>query len=591
VTNLARIPALVPALVFCLALPLCASQRDACPEETPEPTIAAQQLFKQQRWRELVDCFPARPEQPAILDYYQGIALARLERWDEARRALEAGAAKTPGDKRFPLELAGLAFKRGLRPTAREHVRGVLRLDPSDDYANNFLGTLYFLDGNLDAALKYWNRAGRPRIEQVGPSAGLRLDPVLLDRAFAFAPGSILRLSELETSRRRLDLLEVFPVARFELQARSDEQFDLDFRALERNGWGSSRWGVAAGLLRGIPYETIHAEYFNAGGKATNVRSLLRWDSNKRRAFVELSRPLAGEARHRYRVFFDARDEDWSMAQAEGVTSAVPGTLPSTASIALEDFGYQQQEAGFELTSAVSGRFTWSSGASLANRGFQDVGLLPGSLPAGPLTEVPALFADGWRAQAHAAVDFRLWRLPEQRMTLDSSADWNLGKTWANEGSVFSQAGAGLHWRWLPQAQSDDYEMNTRLRAGTTIGDAPFDALYILGLERDNDLPLRGHIGTRDGRKGSAPLGGKYVLLNWETDKTLYRNAFVSISLGPFVDGGSASSVGGLFGSSGWLWDAGVQCKIRSIDGLLVTLVYGRALQSGRNGFYGWSGR
>ena len=228
---------------------------------------------------------------------------------------------------------------------------------------------------------------------------------------------------------------------------------------------------------------------------------------------------------------------------------------------------------------------------SLANRSFQDVALLPGSLPAGPLTEVPALFADGWRAQANAGVDFRVWRLPEQRMTLDSTADWTLGKTWANEGAVFSQAGAGLHWRWLPEAQSGDYEMNARFRAGTTIGDAPFDALYILGLERDNDLPLRGHIGTRGGRKGSAPLGGKYVLLNWEADKTLYRNAFVSISLGPFVDGGSASSVSGLFGSSGWLWDAGLQCKIRSFDGLVVTLVYGRALQSGRDGFYGWSGR
>jgi tetratricopeptide (TPR) repeat protein len=583
VTNLARIPALVPAWIFCLALPLIASLRGACPEGTPQDTGAAQQLFEQQRWQELVDCFPSRPEQPANLDYYQGIALARLERWDEVQKALEAGAVKAPSDKRFRLELAGLAFKRGLRPAAGKHVRAALRLDHNDEYANNFLGTLYFLDGNLDAALKYWNRAGRPRIEQVRPDATLRVDPVLLDRAFAFAPGSTLRLSELETSRRRLDLLEVFPVARFELQARADEQFDLDFRASERNGWGNSRWGAAAGLLRGIPYETIHAEYFHAGGKATNIRSLLRWDSNKRRAYVELSRPLAGEARHRYRLFFDARDENWSIAQAEGVLS--------TVSSALEDFGYQQQEAGFELASVTNGRFTWSSGVSLSNRNFQDVALSPETSTAGPLTAEQALFADGWRAQAHAAVDFRVWRLPEQRMTLDSSADWKLGKTWANEGAVFSQAAAGLHWRWLPRAQSDDYEMNVRLRAGTTIGDAPFDALYILGLERDNDLPLRGHIGTLDGRKGSAPLGGRYVLLNWETDKTLYRNAFVSISLGPFVDAGSAASVSGLFGSGGWLWDAGLQCKIRSFDGLVVTLIYGRALQSGRDGFYGWSGR
>ena len=39
------------------------------------------------------------------------------------------------------------------------------------------------------------------------------------------------------------------------------------------------------------------------------------------------------------------------------------------------------------------------------------------------------------------------------------------------------------------------------------LGKFPFDELFMLGLERDNDLEMRGHIGTRDGRKGSAPLG------------------------------------------------------------------------------------
>ena len=61
--------------------------------------------------------------------------------------------------------------------------------------------------------------------------------------------------------------------------------------------------------------------------------------------------------------------------------------------------------------------------------------------------------------------------------------------------------------RWLPTARGDDYETLARVRAGKTFGDLPFDELFMLGLERDNDLWLRGHIGTRDGRKGSAPLG------------------------------------------------------------------------------------
>jgi hypothetical protein len=57
----------------------------------------------------------------------------------------------------------------------------------------------------------------------------------------------------------------------------------------------------------------------------------------------------------------------------------------------------------------------------------------------------------------------------------------------------------------FPRAEGNDYEMQQQFRAGKTFGTVPFDELFLLGLERDNDLWMRGHIDTRDGRKGSAP--------------------------------------------------------------------------------------
>jgi len=36
-----------------------------------------------------------------------------------------------------------------------------LRVDSSSVYGNEFLATLYLMEGNLDAALKYWNRVGK----------------------------------------------------------------------------------------------------------------------------------------------------------------------------------------------------------------------------------------------------------------------------------------------------------------------------------------------------------------------------------------------------------------------------------------------
>ena len=85
----------------------------------------------------------------------------------------------------------------------------------------------------------------------------------------------------------------------------------------------------------------------------------------------------------------------------------------------------------------------------------------------------------------------------------------------------------------------------------------------MLGMERDNDLWMRAHVGTRDGRKGSAPLGRNYFLSNWEIDKRIYHNGFFSLKLSPFLDTGKITDPLPGLGSGRWLWDTGVQAKFR----------------------------
>ena len=123
-----------------------------------------------------------------------------------------------------------------------------------------------------------------------------------------------------------------------------------------------------------------------------------------------------------------------------------------------------------------------------------------------------------------------------------------------------------MRFHWFPQSQGDDYEIQHRIRAGKTFGDVPFDELFILGLERDNDLEMRGHIGTRDGRKGSAPLGRNYFLSNWEADKNVYRNGIFTVKLGPFLDTGKITDASAGLGSQKWLWDLGAQAKVRVLE-------------------------
>jgi tetratricopeptide (TPR) repeat protein len=145
------------------------------------------QLFAEERWEEIVRIAEDDAERSADVNYYYGTALARLGRWDEAKKTFQIGLSQQPGDKRFSLELAGVCFRKKNYAEAAGHLRRALRLDPTDTYANDFLAGVYFLQGNVEAALKYWNRGSKPEIEDVRIEPAPRIAPALLDRESASA--------------------------------------------------------------------------------------------------------------------------------------------------------------------------------------------------------------------------------------------------------------------------------------------------------------------------------------------------------------------------------------------------------------------
>jgi predicted double-glycine peptidase len=140
------------------------------------------------------------------------------------------------------LDLASKAFREENLTEAREHLDAALRANPSDAHTNDFLGTVYFLEDNTEAALKYWNRAGKPAIENIRIEPSLRTDPILLDRAFAFSRGSVLRLGDFEETQARLNALRVFSRYRLELSPNDSDSFDVTLRAAERSGANFVSW-------------------------------------------------------------------------------------------------------------------------------------------------------------------------------------------------------------------------------------------------------------------------------------------------------------------------------------------------------------
>lgn len=534
------------------------------PGEVPSAD-EVRQLANEQRWEEVVRLLGRLQSRSADLNFYYGTALARLQRWQEAESAFQAGFRLAPYDPRFPVELAGVAFKQQNYPQAARLLQQALKLAPQDPYANDFLGTIYFLQGNLDGSLKYWNRVGKPQVVELRMDPQPQLSPALLDRAFAFSPASTLQRSEFHATDERIQSLEIFPSYQFDLRTREDDKFDVWFRNQERNGFGNNKWEGLFLLLRGLPFLTVNPEYYNVGHEAINLVSIFRWDPQKRRVFAEVSSPFHWDAKYRYQIAADLRNENWAILNSEAASS-----LP------LASLNLRREVVGFNLASYASGRWHWSAGAELSHRDFGSV--------AGPAL-TPGLLAEGYQLKQLAELRATLWRMPERRFTGEARVSSQAARLWSQPVQTSEKLEGSLGWHWFPRAVGDDYEMQQQIRGGKTFGSVPFDELFMLGLERDNNLPMRAHIGTHEGRKGSAPLGRNYFVANWEVDKNLYENGIVSVKLGPFLDTGKITDPVLTLGSHQWLWDVGAQIKLR-VFGAGVVFSYGKDLRSGNNAFY-----
>jgi tetratricopeptide (TPR) repeat protein len=528
---------------------------------------AAQKAFDSGQWEEAAKLSQGPQQQPAELDFLRGLALARKQQWNESRQAFATGHLKSPGDPRFLVELAGIDYKQNDLSAAKRNLHAALGLGSRDSYTFDFLGTIYFLQGNIDAALKYWNVIDKPRLRKVAEQPPPRLDETLLHRAIAFNAPQVLSGDALLLTRARLENLGVFSRERVELTPAGDH-FDATLHLAERNGWGDTKLEGAIALLSGVPYATVYPELFNIRHRALNFTSLLRWDSQKRRAFGALSTPLFANPARRFQMYFDSRNENWNLSK----TFFDGGT-------AVSDLNLRRIAGGVELYSVVNAQWSWSAGMEVASRSFRN---LQGISSAAEKTFFTDSNSFGYWLRANRS----LLRVPEHRFTMDAAAEGRIGRTFAENLGAFGTARGSLDAHWLPRSNGDDYEMRTRVRAGATVGNVPLDELFQLGVERDNDLWLRGHAGTSGGRKGAAPLGRRYFLANWEIDKNVYSNGLFTVKLGPFLDTGKITDASGLFGSREWLWDTGAQCKVRVLGSVTVVLIYGRDLRGGHNVFY-----
>ena len=551
------------AILFCgLHARICAAADGA------QRLELVKKLYSEQKWEEAAREAQGPPEQCAEFDYYAGMSLARLGRWNDAREAFSAGARKSPGDARFLTERAGAEYKLEHFGAAKRDLRRARRLSPDDSYIPEFMGTIYLLEGNLEAALKYWNQLDQPKLTALEVWPQPKTDKALLDRAVGFGPPQDLKPDALLAAGALLENLGVFARTRTELTPDGDHGYKITLKLTERSGWGATPLDGTISLLRGLPYETIFPSWYGIRGQAVNFDSLVRWDSEKRRFAANFAFPLFRQPSKRVRLFLDARNENWNLANSF-----------YGASVPVTDLNLRRFAAGAEIRFVESGWWDWTMGLETVSREFRNA---PSGLP----TSAAPFFTNSRSLDAWAAVRRWLVRIPERRFTLESTGEARGGRTYASGLGAFGAINAGLTAQWLPAAHGDDFSLLSKIRGGDTFGEVPLDLLYQLGVERDNDLWMRGHNGTADGRKGNAPLGRRYVLWNSELNKNVYNSGLFRVQVGPFFDTGAVADSSGLVGSQKWLFDTGMQAKVRVLGSVSITVSYGRDLRNGKALFF-----
>jgi predicted double-glycine peptidase len=418
------------------------------------------------------------------------------------------------------LEEASAAFRAGDLGTARQLLN---KRDSDDDpLTTEFLATLYFLDDNLEAALRHWNRNGSPLLRDVQMDFPTRWDPVRLENTVGISRATVLRDSDYVLARKRLDASGAFSGYAFDLnpvEGRENE-FDLRFRASERPRWSPIGW------FSQLPYQTVSPDVRNLGGGGINIESLWRWDVNKRRVLLRASGPASVSTR--YQAELDARNEIW---ERHGQTIPV-----------------RKDELHVGLRSVATPRWSWSSGALITRR------------------------PSGFSLKYEGATAYDLLRLSDRRLTVKSEARGQFGRAFSTPQRITRGEG-GIRMDWLPRSKGEDYHVMVRARAGRVWGTAYVDELFSVGIDRDDDLWLRGHSTTREGRKGAGLTTRRYILWNGELSKTLFEKAFFKASLVPFAD---VARVGSIY------VDAGAELRFSFTSVATFSVSVGRDLKAGR---------
>lgn len=182
-------------------------------------------------------------------------------------------------------------FRSGDWAGAAREAEQALAAAPDDIDAVRLLAGSHFLEGDVERALRAWNRLGEPRVDLLHVEGARRLRQAVIAVQLDLPPGRLVTPRLYRQARRRLAEIPVAVATRLELRPAAGGITRVDVALLERPLFDATPPGVFALAVRTLSRSEAALELAGATGNGELCTAAWRWSRERRRLALAFTLP------------------------------------------------------------------------------------------------------------------------------------------------------------------------------------------------------------------------------------------------------------------------------------------------------------
>jgi hypothetical protein len=511
----------------------------------------------------LLEALSLRPTADVYLNL--GTAYRHSRDWQKAEDILNEASERYPADARISTELANAYVGAGDIDGAREALQRALRIDPANVAAADLIAAVELSEGEVQTALRYWNRSGNPITNEVLHNTNISFGHWTVKDGNAFEPGHMMTYAQWRTTQLRLLETDIFSNVGISIEpAPTSPKYNPVILTTDKV---NDLTNIAFDIVKGAPWKTSYLNWWDIANSGISMNSSYRWDYNRKRGELQIQAPIPVPGI----LFLTAtglwRSERWDV-----------GPVLQNDAGAGNRFLYKSTGARAELKYIPYFRFEFGGGFEYTNRAAN------GSLP--------QLYLDS--SNSGKVVYEASLRLADSRYQNRIHVEGGVARKSLLGDLDYSTATVELNNQFLISKESNTV-FSWTVRGGASDGQLPVEEYFVLGLDMHAGNLLRAHPASEHGHYGSAPMGTSFALSNMDIERRIailplfnsLNIPYLDVKGEIFLDTGQTADRANIFKEGKLYFDTGAGLKFETPTHSL-NMIYGKSLRDGRNVLYAY---